>query len=136
MEGLSPITDLKNLLQSFRSRGWHTGIATNDSIVSTRRQIADLGIAELFDAVIASDTVEVPKPSGDMIRKFSLITGVALQEIIMVGDNFHDIEEARRGGAGLAVAVLSGNGTEADLAHIADVTLPSIAHLPEYLGHR
>jgi phosphoglycolate phosphatase len=132
---ITPITDLAQLLTSFRERGWKVGIATNDSMISTKRQVADLGIGDLLDAIITNDTVETPKPSGDMIRRFQTLTGIHPSEIVMVGDNFHDIEEARRGGAGLAVAVLSGNGRLDDLAHLADLTLRSIAELPAYFGH-
>ena len=48
----------------------------------------------------------------------------------MVGDNRHDLEMARAGGAGLAVGVLSGTGTRETLAPMADVILDSIADLP------
>ena len=54
----------------------------------------------------------------------------------MVGDNRHDLEMARAGGAGLAVGVLSGTGTRETLAPMADVILDSIADLPGYLGTR
>ena len=47
----------------------------------------------------------------------------------MVGDNPHDMEEARNGGAGLAIGVLSGNAGHGDLDHLADHVIPSIAHL-------
>ena len=52
----------------------------------------------------------------------------------MVGDNRHDLEMARAGGAGLAVGVLSGTGTRETLAPMADVILDSIADLPGYLA--
>jgi phosphoglycolate phosphatase len=51
----------------------------------------------------------------------------------MVGDNSHDVEEARNGGAGLAIAVLSGNAAHDDIAHLADYTLGSVAELPAFL---
>jgi len=51
----------------------------------------------------------------------------------MVGDNRHDLDMARAGGCGLAVGVLSGTGTRASLASIADVVLDSVADLPAYL---
>ena len=50
----------------------------------------------------------------------------------MVGDNSHDMEEARHGGA-LAIAVLSGNAAHADIAHLADHTLASVAEIPALL---
>jgi phosphoglycolate phosphatase len=51
----------------------------------------------------------------------------------MVGDNPHDMEEARAGGAGLAIAVLSGNAAREDIAHLADYTIESVADLPALL---
>ena len=54
----------------------------------------------------------------------------------MVGDNRHDLEMARAGGAGLAVGVLSGTGTRESLMPLADVILNSIADLPAYLTDR
>ena len=75
----------------------------------------------------------VPKPSGNMIRRFAEITGLPPSAIAMVGDNHHDMEEARNGGAGLAIAVLSGNAGHEDIAHLADYTLASVAELPALL---
>ena len=54
----------------------------------------------------------------------------------MVGDNRHDLEMARAGGAGLAVGVLSGTGTREALPPLADVVLDSVADLPAYLATR
>ena len=54
----------------------------------------------------------------------------------MVGDNRHDLEMARAGGAGLAVGVLSGTGTRETLSPMADVILDSIVDLPGYLAGR
>jgi phosphoglycolate phosphatase len=68
-----------------------------------------------------------------MIRRFAGTVGVKPSEIAMVGDNAHDMEEARNGGAGLAIAVLTGNAGHDDIAHLADHTLRSIAELPALL---
>jgi phosphoglycolate phosphatase len=51
----------------------------------------------------------------------------------MVGDNSHDMDEARAGGAGLAIGVLSGNAAYEDICHLADYTLNSVADIPELL---
>ena len=55
-------------------------------------------------------------------------------DVIVVGDNAHDLVMARTAGAGAAVGVLSGNGAVADLAPFADVLLDSIRDLPEWLS--
>jgi phosphoglycolate phosphatase len=113
--------------------GLKLGVATNDSHVSATGHMAHIGVIEHFEDIIASDTVPVPKPSGNMIRRFAEITGLAAREIAMVGDNPHDMEEARNGGAGLAIAVLSGSAGASDIAHLADHTIASVAELPALL---
>lgn len=130
---LRPLMPLMPLLQELKQMALHVGLATNDSHYSARNHLSHLGILEQFDEVIAADTVATPKPSGDMIRKFAATVGVKPSEIAMVGDNAHDMEEARNGGAGLAIGVLTGNAGHDDIAHLADHTLRSIAELPALL---
>jgi phosphoglycolate phosphatase len=60
------------------------------------------------------------------------VTKLHPSEIAMVGDNSHDMEEARAGGA-MAIAVLTGNAAHADIAHLADHTLLSVADIPALL---
>lgn len=130
---LMPLMPLEPLLTELRSMGLKLGVATNDSHVSAKAHMAHVGVIEHFDDIIAADTVPVAKPSGDMIRKFSALTGLDPASIAMVGDNHHDMEEARNGGAGLAIAVLSGNAGHEDIAHLADYTIDSVADLPALL---
>lgn len=130
---LMPLLPLEPILIELRRMGMKLGVATNDSHVSAKNHMAHIGVIAHFDDIIAADTVPVPKPSGNMIKRFAEITGLKPSEIAMVGDNIHDIEEARNGGAGLAVAVLSGNASREDIAHHADHTIPSVAELPALL---
>ena len=62
------------------------------------------------------------------------LTGLRPAEVAVVGDNRHDLEMARAGGAGLAIAVLSGTGTRQTLEPLADVVLRSVADLPAWLA--
>ena len=128
-----PLVDLALVFETLKNAGMRLGVATNDSYVSAHRHMVQLGVQHYFDAIIGADSVDDPKPSGDMIRKFAEVTGLERSEIIMVGDNHHDMEEARNGAAGYRVAVLSGNGDRGQLAHLADVTLSNIAELPMHL---
>jgi phosphoglycolate phosphatase len=130
---LTPLMPLEPLLVELRGMGLKLGVATNDSHVSAKAHMAHVGVIEHFDDIIAADTVAVPKPSGNMIAKFADITGLPAASLAMVGDNHHDMEEARAGGAGLAIAVLSGNAAREDIAHLADYTIESVADLPALL---
>jgi phosphoglycolate phosphatase len=130
---LTPLMPLAPILSELRAMGLKLGVATNDSHASARIHMTEAGVLSHFEDIIAADTVPVPKPSGNMIRRFAEVTGLPAASIAMVGDNHHDMEEARNGGAGLAIAVLSGNAAHEDIAHLADHTLDSIAGLPALL---
>lgn len=132
-ERLRPLMPLEPILTELRAMNMRLGVATNDSLISARNHMAQAGIIEFFEEIIAADTVAAPKPSGNMVQRFAEATGLPPAAIAMVGDNYHDMEEARNGGAGLAIAVLSGNAAHADIAHLADHTIPSIAELPALL---
>ncbi|WP_395686771.1 HAD family hydrolase [Aestuariivirga sp.] len=132
-ERLEPLMPLEPILAELRGMGLVLGVATNDSHVSAIAHMTHVGVVDHFEDIIAADTVPVPKPSGNMVRRFAEITGLPAASIAMVGDNHHDMEEARAGGAGLAIAVLSGNAAHEDIAHLADHTIASIAELPSLL---
>jgi phosphoglycolate phosphatase len=130
---LKPLMSLEPVLRELHQLGLKLGVATNDTEVSARNHMIELGVVDLFGIIIGADSVTRPKPAGDMIHAFAEATQFAPAEIAMVGDNPHDIEAARAGGAGLAIGVLSGNAAHGDIAHLADYTLASIAELPDLL---
>ena len=130
---LTPLMPLEPVFNELLGMGLLLGVATNDTHTSASNHMRHIGVIHHFKDIIAADTVAVPKPSGNMIRRFAEITGFAPDEICMVGDNTHDMEEARNGGAGLAVAVLSGNAEAADVAHLADHVIASVAELAALL---
>lgn len=120
-------------IASLHRFGFRLGVATNDSTSGAEKTLLALGVAQMFDAAYGYDAVANPKPAPDAIRAFCDLTGLKPSEIAMVGDNRHDLEMARAGGAGLAVGVLSGTGTRETLLPLADVILNSVADLPAYL---
>ncbi|MCA3555828.1 HAD family hydrolase [Aestuariivirga sp.] len=130
---LVPLMPLEPILSDLRAMGLKLGVAPNDSHVSARAHMAEVGVIGHFADIIAADTVPAAKPAGNMIRKFAALTGLPAAAIAMVGDNHHDMAEARNGGAGLAIAVLSGNAGREDIAHLADHTIDSVADLPALL---
>jgi phosphoglycolate phosphatase len=125
------VAGLHETLQSLRSRGLLLGSATNDSEAGARATAAALGLTPFFAGIIGYDSVPRPKPWPDQVHHFAATTGLAPATIAMVGDNTHDLEMAHAAGAGLAIGVLSGNSTRAELSGLADIVLESIADLPD-----
>ncbi len=129
-----PLPGSRDTIEQLHEAGFRLGIATNDSTGGAEKMLLALGVAQMFDAAYGYDGVANPKPAPDAIYAFCDLTGLKPSQIAMVGDNRHDLEMARAGGAGLAVGVLSGTGTRETLAPLADVVLGSIAELPAYLN--
>jgi len=128
-----PLPGVPAALAALHGRDYRLGVATNDSTAGCEKTLLALGIAQLFDAAYGYDAVANPKPAPDTVVSFCDLTGLKPAEIAMVGDNRHDLDMARAGGCGLAVGVLSGTGTRASLAPVADVVLDSVADLPAFL---
>lgn len=127
-----PLMPLAPVLADLQSLGLKLGVATNDGEASAKRHMQALKIEHFFAVILGADSVEQPKPSGQMVRQFAKRNAIDPSEIAMVGDNTHDLEEARNGGAGLAVGVLSGNAKRHHLEHHADLIFDSVADLPAY----
>ncbi len=121
-------------LADLHTSGFRLGIVTNDSTLGAERTAEAFGIAQMFDAIYGYDAVARPKPAPDAAEAFCDLVGLRPAQIAIVGDNRHDLDLARNIGAGLAVAVLSGNGTPESLSPHADAVLHSVADLPAYLG--
>lgn len=121
-------------LTSLHATGYRLGIVTNDSTLGAEKTVEAFGIAQIFEAIYGYDAVARPKPAPDAAEAFCDLTGLRPSQIAVVGDNRHDLDLARNVGAGLAIAVLSGNGTSESLTPHADTVLQSVADLPAYFG--
>jgi phosphoglycolate phosphatase len=120
-------------LEETARAGFAMGVATSDSTTGARDALSALGIQAHLPHVFGYDSVARPKPAPDIVHAFSQATGVPEREIVVIGDNPHDLEMARSAGAGSAIGVLSGNSRAEDLAPLADAILESVCDLPAWL---
>lgn len=125
----TPVAEVAPLLARLKARGLRLGVATSDSLQGARATLADFGILEQLDFLAGYDSGYGIKPEPGMVQGFCRETRLQAHEVAVVGDNLHDLEMGRRAGAGLLVGVLTGNGTEADLAPHADHVLESVVGL-------
>jgi phosphoglycolate phosphatase len=135
LDHLTPMGDVKVLLQRFRVRGYRLGLMTNDADTNTHAQLRQLGIDGLLEFVAAYDSGYGHKPDPDPVLAFARFANVAPSEIAVVGDTPHDLVAARAAGAA-AIGVLSGPVPRERLAPHADVLIPSIAELDGWLSSR
>jgi phosphoglycolate phosphatase len=131
-----PVPGLAATLAVLSEAGLAMGVATSDGTAAAKAALDALGVARHLPHVYGYDSVARPKPAPDMVHAFAAAIGVPAQEIVVIGDNTHDLKMARSAGAGAAIGVLSGTGTAAELAPLADCLLDSIADLPAWLAAR
>jgi phosphoglycolate phosphatase len=130
------VPDLLATLATLDRAGYAMGVATNDGTEAARAAVRCVAAERFLPHVFGYDSVPRPKPAADIVHAFAAAIGVAPSEVVVVGDNVHDIEMARAADAGAALGVLTGNSRRSDLAPRADAVLASIRDLPEWLASR
>ncbi|MEI7879646.1 MAG: HAD-IA family hydrolase [bacterium] len=97
-------------LKQLRERGDILAVATNKPAESCDIILKHLGIYDWFISVLAADRFPVLKPAPDMITHIMTLAGVTPENTWVVGDNFTDLEAARRAGVS-SIFVTYGYGT-------------------------
>ncbi len=111
-------------VRDLRRLGIPVALATNDSAESANEQLAALGWAELFDAVLGYDSGFGAKPDPGMVLAAADQLGHPAEIVAMVGDSFTDIESGNAAGA---VTVLYGDDER--LRPLADFVVHDLGQL-------
>ncbi|MFT4650050.1 MAG: phosphoglycolate phosphatase [Polaribacter sp.] len=127
------VPDLKRVLQQLKQAGLKLGVATADSYQGILNTLDAFDVIKDFDFLAGYDSGYGTKPQAGMVLAFCQSQFLSPAEVIVVGDNSHDIEMGRNANAGLCVGVLTGTSTRDELEQIADVVLNDIRDLPALL---
>jgi phosphoglycolate phosphatase len=128
----APTVPLGPFLSGLKRSGLKLGVATNDA---EEPAIAHLEAAEIrgfFDFVAGSDSGHGAKPEPGQLFAFCDLVGVQPDRTLVVGDSTHDLVAGRAAGMWTA-AVLTGIAGADELARYADIVIPDIGHLPNWL---
>jgi phosphoglycolate phosphatase len=128
-----PVTPLAPLFDRLAAGGLALGVATNDAEAPTRAHLARAGVLERVAFVAGYDSGFGAKPGPGMCAAFCGALGFAPAEVAIVGDSTHDLHSGRAAGL-YTIAVLTGPAEAEELAPHADVVLPDIAALPDWLA--
>jgi len=124
------VDGLANVLAVLKGRGLKLGIATNDSAAGVEASMARFGVLDHFDFLAGYDSGYGAKPGPGMVKGFCAQTGLNAGQVMVVGDNVHDLDMGRSAGAGYVIGVLTGTGGREHLAPLADRVIDSIRDLP------
>jgi phosphoglycolate phosphatase len=109
-----------------QAKGVRIGVITTDRRTETEETMQIMGIAQLVDHIVCGDDGLPWKPAPDTLLATCRQLAVPPARAAVVGDTVADLIMARRAGAGLGVAVLTGIGERDQLEGYADVLLDSI----------
>ncbi|MEY8880595.1 HAD family hydrolase [Donghicola sp. XS_ASV15] len=123
---------LAPLLSQMRAAGLRLGVATNDAEMPAKSHLGRAGVLELFDFVAGFDSGFGGKPAPGQLLAFADEAGIDPADAVMVGDSLHDLRAGRAAGM-RCVGVLTGLASGPDLSEDADVVLPDIGFLPDWL---
>ena len=85
-------------LIAMRAAGLKLGVVTNKPRLFTERLLDYLGVAALFDTVVAGDDGLRRKPFGDMLAAAAKNMGATIDATLMLGDSDNDVLAARDAG--------------------------------------
>ncbi|MFK7870847.1 MAG: HAD family hydrolase [Roseobacter sp.] len=124
---------LSPLLGALRAGGYKLGVATNDAEGPARAHLSSAGVEEAFDFIAGFDSGHGAKPGPGQLLAFCDAVDVPSEACVMIGDSTHDLIAGRAAGM-QCVAVLTGLANAETLAPLADVVLPDISALPDWLS--
>jgi len=127
------VAGLADTLRQLKDSGYRLGVATADSHQGIINTLQSFAVLEDFDFLAGYDSGHGVKPEAGMVLAFCEQTGLSSEQVVVVGDNRHDIEMGRNAKVGLCVGVLTGTSERADLETIADIVLDDISYLPDHL---
>ena len=123
------VKELTPSLNKLAHLGLVLGVATMDSEAGIKATLSDFGCLHLFDYAVGYDSGFGSKPGPGMVLGFCQHTGLKPEEVMVVGDNTHDLHMGQSAGVGFNVGVLTGTSTRSELITDADLVLDSIADL-------
>jgi len=129
----TPVRQLADTLRQLKQSGRKLGVATADSHQGIINTLQAFDVLHEFDFLAGYDSGHGVKPEAGMVLAFCEQMALAVESIVVVGDNRHDIEMGRNANAGLCVGVLTGTSTRSELESIADIVIDDISSLVEVI---
>ena len=130
-----PICDnLRELLVSFKAQGMILAVITSDDVPGAKHCLERLGVADLFDMILAYDGITPAKPAPDFMEMFRERFSLSKDEVVMVGDTETDILFAKNSGVASVGVGKDAKNRERLASYGADTVLYDITQIPDILA--
>jgi phosphoglycolate phosphatase len=85
-------------LEVLRRKDFRLAVVTNKPVFATNKILEALSLAEFFPVVIGGDSLQKRKPDPAPLLEAARQLEVDVGQLLMVGDNIHDVEAAHAAG--------------------------------------
>jgi phosphoglycolate phosphatase len=120
-------------IEYLQSAGYPLGCVTNKAAQFTLPLLRDLGIYDVFDIVVAGDTLPVKKPDPGPLFHAAAHFDVAPERALMLGDSKSDVTAARAAGFQIVCMSYGYNHGEDIRDYSPDAVIDSMIELPALL---
>lgn len=128
--------DIKTPLSNLYAAGFCLALLTNDSEVSARQNLSDLGVDKLFSTVVGADSGHGVKPDAGGLLYCCAANCVDRSQALMIGDTGTDYAAAINAGVADFICIANDVDSRPDLAIKPENVIPDLAALPELLSRR
>lgn len=126
--------DVVTPIDALHKAGYLVALVTNDSESSARQSLRDLGIADLFCAIVGADSGFGVKPDPDGLLHCCDVAGVMPDASIMVGDTIADYGAALAAGCEAFVCIADAFEFRPHDDIQPEFVIPDLMGLPGLLG--
>lgn len=89
---------VKELLEYFKSNGYHLSLASSTRVCIVEQQIKDAGFYDCFDRIIGGDMIEKSKPAPDIFLKAVEGLEITPEDVYVIEDSYNGIRAAFNAG--------------------------------------
>ena len=89
-----PYPGVRETLQNVSAAGLILGVVTSKPYAATMDILDALNLTKMFSAIVGGDSAAWRKPYPDPVLKVVHDAGLIVSEMIVAGDNYHDVEAA------------------------------------------
>jgi HAD superfamily hydrolase (TIGR01549 family) len=127
-----PIAGAQETIKELKRKGYRLGVVSSGTECRVAREIDELGLEELFEAVICNEQMKEKKPHPEGLETALRSLGCASHATCYVGDSPEDIEMGKRAQM-LTVGVRSDYPTSWKLkSHNPDIFIESLTELLDH----
>ncbi|MBR2650121.1 MAG: HAD family hydrolase [Clostridia bacterium] len=133
--GIVPICDnIRDVLSHLRDMGIILAVITSDDVPGAKYCLDRLGIADLFDMILAYDGITPAKPAPNFMEMFRERFSIGADEVIMVGDTETDILFAGNSGVKSIGVAKNEKNRNLLISYGADTVIYDITYVKDHLN--